>query len=148
MAAGLRLHPEKLEAFRRAFDRAVSEMTRPDDFEPFFTIDAAIELSMISEKLADELAALEPFGPQNEEPLFFAENVDVVKAIPVGGAHRRLILRQGGQRNGRSVEGIWFNAPEAALACSRFADLVFRLRWNYWNGSRRVQLVIADGSPA
>ncbi|MFO7839702.1 MAG: single-stranded-DNA-specific exonuclease RecJ [Desulfosalsimonadaceae bacterium] len=145
MAAGLRMKKEHLEGFREAFESAVSEMAAAEEFSPEIDIDAAIDFAMISDRLVNELESLQPFGPENEEPLFCVRDVDLVRAIPVGEGHRKLIVRQSGRGDGRTFEGIWFNMPEACKSGKNFAELVFRLRWNYWNGSKRVQLMIEDG---
>jgi single-stranded-DNA-specific exonuclease len=144
MAAGLSLSVENIEAFRKAFEQAVTGAAETTDLSPGIDIDASIDLAMISEQLADELERLAPFGPQNEEPLFAAKDIAVVKAFPIGQSHKRLFLRQG-PGSGKTIEAIWFNAPETCRKDARFAELVFRLRWNYWNGGKRMQLVITDG---
>ncbi|HMA67599.1 MAG TPA: DHHA1 domain-containing protein, partial [Desulfosalsimonadaceae bacterium] len=145
MAAGLRLQKNQLDGFREAFETAVSQMAGTDAFSAEIDIDAALDFAMISDQLVNELESLQPFGPENEEPLFCVRDVEVVRAIPVGEAHQKLIVRQPGRDRGKTLEGIWFNMPEACRSGTTFAELVFRLRWNYWNGSRRMQLVIEDG---
>jgi len=146
MAAGLRLDPGKLDGFREAFESVVSQMTSEVIFEPAIDIDYPLELDMISEQLTNELESLQPFGPENEEPLFCARNIAIVRAIPVGKGHQKLILKQRHSNTGKTLEGIWFNIPESCRSCSSFSELVFKLRWNYWNGEKRIQLMIEDGA--
>ncbi len=146
MAAGLRLDTTKLDGFREAFESVVSQMTEPNVFEPAIDIDYPLELDMISEQLTDEIESLQPFGPENEEPLFCARHIEIVRAIPVGTGHQKLILKQRHSNTGKTLEGIWFNIPESCRTCRDFSELVFKLRWNYWNGEKRIQLMIEDGA--
>ena len=145
MAAGLSLKSENLEGFRSAFESAISEMAGPEEPRPVLDIDAVLNLEMISERLVNELEALQPFGPENEEPLFCATDVAVARAIPVGQGHQKLILKQPNGSSSQTVEAIWFNMPEDCRSARHFSELVFKLRWNYWNGEKRMQLMIEDG---
>lgn len=144
MAAGFSLRSERLDKFREAFESAVSEITTADAFEPCVDIDCTLSLDMISEQLIDELESLQPFGLKNEEPLFYAESVDIVHARPVGQGHKRLVLRQRDSKTRKTIDGIWFNVPDEYQNIRHFARLVFKLRWNYWNGGRRIQVMIED----
>jgi len=146
MAAGLRLRSEQIDAFREAFETSASQMTGPDVLEPVVDIDAPLEMDMISEQLTNELEWLQPFGPDNEEPLFCARNIEIVRAIPVGKGHQKLLLKQRHSKTGRTIEGIWFNIPEACRSGKNLTELIFKLRWNYWNGDKRIQLIIEDGT--
>ncbi len=146
MAAGLSLHVEHLDEFKEAFESAVSEMAPADAFKPFLDIDYALKLDMISDGLIDELERLQPFGPKNEEPLFCANDIDIVHAKSVGQGHKRFILKQRHAKAQKTVEGIWFNIPDECQALSGFSQLVFKLRWNYWNGDKRAQLMIEEAS--
>lgn len=146
MAAGLSLKSENLAAFRSAFESAIVEMAGSEELAPVLDIDAVLNLEMISERLINELETLEPFGPENEEPLFCATDVTVARAIPVGQGHQKLILKQPNGRSNQTVEAIWFNMPEDCQSARHFSELVFKLRWNYWNGEKRMQLMIEDGA--
>lgn len=146
MAAGLSLQSEHLDEFREAFESAVSEMAPTEAFEPSLDIDYTLTLDMISNKLIDEIEQLQPFGPKNEEPLFCATDIDIVHARTVGQGHKRFILKQRHSKTQTPVEGIWFNMPDEYQSLNRFSHLVFKLRWNYWNGDKRVQLMIEEAS--
>ena len=147
MAAGFSLRSEDVDAFRNAFDAAVSAMATDEAFEPVLDIDYALNLDLISEQLIDELESLQPFGPKNEEPLFWTQAVDVVYARPVGQGHKRLVLRQQDSKTRKTIDGIWFNVPDEHKDAKRLDQMVFRLRWNYWNGDRRLQIIIEEAMP-
>ncbi|HMA86719.1 MAG TPA: single-stranded-DNA-specific exonuclease RecJ, partial [Desulfosalsimonadaceae bacterium] len=146
MAAGLSLKSERLDEFREAFEIAVSGMATPEAFEPCVYIDYPLPLDRISEQLINELERLQPFGPQNEEPLFCAKDIAVVNARPVGQGHQRLVLKQPAAKPHKPIDGIWFNVPTEYQDVRRFSQLIFKLKWNYWNGDRRMQMIIEQAS--
>jgi len=146
MAAGLSLKSEHLGAFRAAFESAIAGMAGPEALSPVLDIDAVLDIKMISERLINELETLQPFGPENPEPLFCATDLAVARAIPVGEGHQKLILKQPNGQSNQAVEAIWFNIPEDCRSARHFSELVFKLRWNYWNGEKRMQLMIEDGA--
>jgi single-stranded-DNA-specific exonuclease len=144
MAAGLTIKKENLIEFQQAFEEAVSRRVRPDHQMPKLTIDAEIDFADISAKLMDEIENISPFGIQNPEPLFMAGNIEVRSSKMVGQNHRKMVLAQGGGRSDKSINAICFNATENLLNGSAFARLAFRMRWNRWNDSKSIQLIIED----
>jgi single-stranded-DNA-specific exonuclease len=59
-----------------------------------------------------------------------------------------MMLRQPGKGAGASVRAIQFNADPGSATQTCFARMAFKLRWNRWNGSRTVQLVVENVAPA
>lgn len=137
MAAGLALPEGRIGEFTERFEAAVGCGAGPDTFVRKLPIDAEISLAEISENLLGEIDALRPFGEGNPEPLLMARSVRVLSASPVGGAHLRLRLRGGG----RVFNAIRFGAADAPPTSS-LGRMAFRLRWNRWQGTRRLQLVV------
>jgi single-stranded-DNA-specific exonuclease len=144
MAAGLTIRSEKLSEFQDAFEKAVTQMTCPEDWIPKLTIDAEIELADITENLIDEIERLNPFGTGNPEPVFAARNVTVVSSKLVGRNHRKMALIQDGISNAKPISAIRFNAAGPVQNQTFFARIAFRMRWNRWNNNRTIQLVVED----
>ena len=144
MAAGLTIKTENLVEFQHAFENTVKLMVQPDDTIPRLNVDTAIRFDDISEKLIDEIEALSPFGSENPEPLFMAQNIKVVSSKIVGKNHCKMLLLQDVQPSGRPVPAIRFNAEDSLLKETTFGRIAFRLRWNRWNGNKMLQLVIED----
>jgi single-stranded-DNA-specific exonuclease len=144
MAAGLTIKAENLIEFQRSFEKAVRRMPQSDDRRPRLTIDTQIHFDDISEVLIDEIETLSPFGNENPEPVFMAQNIKVVSSKIVGKNHRRMMLVQDVQPSGKPVPAICFNAEDNLLKETMFSRIAFRLRWNRWNGHKTIQLVIED----
>jgi len=144
MAAGLTIRTENLNEFQRAFEDAVKRMAPPDSLTPLLTVDSEIRLDDITERLVDEIEGLSPFGTENPEPVFMAQNIKVVSSKIVGKSHRKMMLVRDVQPSGKPVPAICFNAEDRLLLETTFSRIAFRLRWNRWNGNKLLQLVIED----
>ncbi len=144
MAAGLTIRAENLVEFQQAFENTVKRMARSDDLIPRLIIDTEINFDDISQRLADELEALSPFGTGNPEPLFTARNIKVVSSKIVGKNHCKMMLVRDVQPSGKPVPAILFNAEDNLLQKKTFTRIAFRLRWNRWNGNKSIQLIIED----
>jgi single-stranded-DNA-specific exonuclease len=144
MAAGMKIREEKIADFQSAFEEAVREASQPDDLLPRLQIDSELDFTAISPGLIDEMEALLPFGAGNPEPLFIASNIQVASSKIVGKNHRRMTLRQSFARGIPPLQAIQFNIDAGAAGQTRFEEIVFRLRWNRWNGKKSAQLIVED----
>jgi single-stranded-DNA-specific exonuclease len=143
-AAGLSLAVELIEPFRQHFEKTVAESTVPDDFTPTLTIDCKLNFKDINAALLDELVSLEPYGSGNPEPLFTAENIEVLSASVVGKTHRRMLLGQRGSDTRSRFNAIHFNIDPDKSVSERLKRIAFRLRWNHWKGKKTLQLIIEE----
>jgi single-stranded-DNA-specific exonuclease len=74
-AAGITLKAENVQKFRDRFEEVVKNSITPEMLIPQVEIDAELNFRDISPKLYRILRQFEPFGPENTNPVFFAENV-------------------------------------------------------------------------
>lgn len=77
-AAGMKISPERIEAFRRALNEVAKRKLREEDLVPVLQIDASLELEEITEELRKAWEALEPFGMGNPKPMFLLKGLQVV----------------------------------------------------------------------
>jgi single-stranded-DNA-specific exonuclease len=101
-----------------------------------------LDLNDISEELVDRVEAFSPFGVGNPEPLFMARDVVVASSAWIGDTHRRMTLRPASGSVDRHFRAIQFHAGARANAPNRFERLLFKLRWNRWNGAKTIQLLV------
>jgi len=144
MAAGLKIKTEKIDRFQKHFENTVLEMAEQKDFTPEISIDCQLDFNTISADLIDELELLEPFGAGNPEPLFRAENIEILSSKIVGQTHRRLVLRQSGHKPNKTVDAIQFNIDPRAPLAESYRQIAFRVRWNRWNNKKTEQIVIEE----
>ncbi len=145
-AAGMTLDASRVEDFRNRFDEIVRERVTEDMFQPEIRIDSAIRFSAIDAKFFRVLCRMEPFGPDNMQPVFAAYGVgDTGRSAIVKEKHLRLAVSQ----DGITFTGIAYNmADRAPLLKSGPVDIVFTLDENDWNGHRSLQLKIIDVKPS
>ena len=121
---------------------------------PELKLDGILRPSGCTADLVDALAALEPFGAGNPEPRFMLADVRVTYAKAVGADQSHVSLRVQGQGGGPQVGAIAFRAMQSDIGPTLLSrnpgalHLAGRVRADWWNGERRVQLQIDDVAQA
>lgn len=151
MAAGFTLD----EAKRAAFEAFLAERLGPlvpagGQVRPL-DIDAGLSVAGASAGLLEHLAAVEPFGRGNPEPVFALPAVRVRHARIVGRNHVRADLADGG---GKRLPAIAFRTAETPLGRALLETdgpalhVAGTLRADDWRGDGAVQFVVSDAAPA
>lgn len=133
-AAGVTLSQDNLQAFRERLCHIFKEI--PVEERRTLFLDAAVHLSEVTEKVAEEMSLLEPFGEGNKEPLFGAKELTVVNLRKVGSNHLKMFLRQ----NGSTVSAIGFDMGDAQILEGALIDAAFTPSINEWEGNKNLQL--------
>lgn len=147
-AAGLTLDPRRIREFRARLNDHADERLGPDDLRPRLRLDGALGFSAVTHRLANQLAALAPFGPANPRPVFCATGVDVVDGPRrLKERHFKMALRHGG-RVLRAIE--WRGAERHPFLEAHRApvDVAFAIEQNQFNGETHLELSISDIRPA
>ena len=74
-AVGLSMKEENIQAFAEGFEEYVAAHILPNQLEPHIDIDAEIEFADITPELVSMLKRFNPFGPDNQKPVFVSRNV-------------------------------------------------------------------------
>ena len=102
-AAGLSIPTENIEAFKQALRDNLKQTDMPCNV---LSVDALIDVSEINMELCEFLSELEPFGTDNELPIFALDNLRLESISPVGnGNHLRLTFSKGNTK----VQAMYFN---------------------------------------
>jgi single-stranded-DNA-specific exonuclease len=144
MAAGMKIREENIAGFQIAFEAAVRKVSQPEHLIPRLQIDSELNFAAISADLLNEMESLIPFGAGNPEPLFISSNLKVVSSKIVGKNHRRMMLRQSSARDVPPMQAIHFNVDDRTARLNSFEKMVFKLRWNRWNGKKAAQIIVED----
>ncbi len=144
MAAGLQLPADQIEPLWKHLDQVIAQTASAEDFLPKVYINHVLELSDIKPKLLDEITSLGPFGVQNPEPVFMANDVHVHKSSMVGKGHRRMLLSSSAHKKSKGLWAIQFNADPDSTHIDQFARIAYHLQWNRWNGNKSIQLLVSD----
>lgn len=145
-AAGMTLSETRVQEFRERFDQVVRERVTEEMFRPEIHIDTEIRFAELDDKFYRQLNRLEPFGPENLQPIFLARGVqDSGQSRIVKEKHLKFTVRQGG----KTMSGIGFSlASRMPLLQQGPVDLVFTLEENEWQGQKQMQLRVMDLRPA
>jgi single-stranded-DNA-specific exonuclease len=145
MAAGIQIKSEKYVLFKNAFEETIAGMTENTATEPCLEIDYELNFDMITDRLVDELSALQPYGPQNPEPIFASKHIEIVFSKIIGQNHRKIMIKQRNSSIASPVlSAMWFHADHDHLNKKYFKEMAYKLRKNYWNGNHSIQLIIED----
>ncbi len=145
-AAGFRLRPEHIDAFRDRFC-AVTAARRPEGPQPAeLVLDAEAPLSALTFGLLKDLDRLEPYGAANRRPLFLAGALEVEgEPRKVGGGERHLMFRV--RQNNVALKAIAFGMAdrvEELMSAGGACCLACTPKLNEWQGRRSVDLEVTD----
>lgn len=144
MAVGLTVPNGQLAALGTALDAAAHEQHLDERTASTVSVAATLPVTAVNRELFDSLAALAPFGPENEQPLFSVqpEQVSQVKAIGKTKDHLKFQLQTGKTR----LNAIQFGAGRYAdeLATARDVQVLGTIEDNVWQGRHSLQLMVKD----
>ena len=150
-AAGLALPVENVDALREQLQTAVGDALLPDALVPELDIDAHLDLREVTPRFWNVLKQFQPFGPDNDRPLFWGRGLRVVgQPTLVGAQKQHLRMRVQQDADGPTFPVIGFNLADrhaAALASVRRGrplDMAFEVDENEWNGRTSLQLRAED----
>ena len=137
-AAGLSLKESSYQDFKEAFEKHVTKTLKPEHKEPEVIYDYVIDPSFISQRNFRILNRFEPFGPDNPEPVFRLNKVQLEAVRLIGSEGKHLKARCHG------FDLIGFGFGEAIEHTKNKVDLLVTIGENNWNGKRQLQLQLKD----
>ncbi len=145
-AAGLTLPVANITAFQQRFEEVVSETIEEESLNPVLSVDMPITLDQITDKFYRVLHQMEPFGPDNKEPVFVAENLSLAgKVWVMKDKHIKFNVQQKG--NNRRITAVGFGMrdefEEMLNNCKNFR-MAFTVDENTYQGNSSLQLLIKD----
>ena len=147
-AAGLTLKEENYEAFKEAFEKAVSETITEEQKVEVLDLDAELDFADITSGFNNILKQFEPFGPQNMAPLFFTKNVmDRGYSRAVGAENEHLKLHMCTEKERLSeMNGIAFTlgCHSGYVSKGLAFDICYAIQENAWKGKVTLQLGVKD----
>ncbi len=139
-ACGLTIKAGNIVAFRGLMNAAAAEHLAGNDFIPRITPSVEVTLDRLNEENMQWLQRFEPFGPLNESPMFYSEDVALLSQPKVVG-DKHLKFTVGAP--GAGFDAIGFNLGylrEYVMERGRLARLAYYPEWNTFRGERKIQL--------
>ena len=145
-AAGLTLKPEKLNNFKKAFEDYVKENILPEQKSPFLNYDLELELNNLNPKFFRILNQMEPFGPQNSQPVFVTCNCRDAGGSRIVGNNKNHLKLDIIDEKGIRFKGIGFGMGYylKKIKMQKTFSLLYTLDENHYNGEVSLQLNVKD----
>lgn len=147
-AAGITLKTENVQKLRDRFEEVVRNSVAPEMLIPQIEIDTELNFRDITPKLFRILKQFEPYGPENMNPVFFAENVSdngYARLVGTDEGHLQLGLIQEDMPF-TVYRAIAFNqaAHLRNIKKGTAFDIAFTLVENTFRGITSLQLNVKD----
>jgi len=146
-AAGITLKKEDLHLFKEKLNAEVFSQVGRQVVEPQLEYDAQLNLAMIPGKFERVLKSCQPFGKENEAPLFFVEGLQPVSVrLLRGGQHLKMLLKEPQSNMIMDAIGFWQGRHHSIADNAREEqtglDILCYVEENRWNGRVTTQLRI------
>ena len=142
-AAGLTIHKDNIQEFKRRFISIANETIEDNDIYPKLQIDSNAGFKDLTFEFLESLSLLEPFGNENPPPIFYCEAKQMWPPKVVGKTHLKLFLEE----NDRFLEGIGFNMASrksSLLKKNLKLQIAFTPHVNNYLNKSSIQLQIRD----
>jgi len=144
-AAGMILHPEKLDDFKIAINKFADEIVNDEMLVREINIDAMVDINEVSESIYEYwrlLKNFEPYGPGNPEPVFLAPNVSISDVKTFGNNHLKFKIKS----NGVTVDAVGYGLGDlyGEFSGRERASVVFTFDEGNWNGQQVIQFKVKD----
>jgi len=153
-AAGLNIAPEKIDDFRRAFNRYACQHLPDEVLEAGIEIDADVALSQLDYQTVKMIEQMGPFGEGNPQVHLLARQLRLVcppRRIGQKGEHLQLTVAAKNDREPHLRQAAMFRAVgfgkarwEKKLLDAESFDLVFQPVINHFNGNTPVEMIVED----
>ncbi len=121
LAGGLMIKRNNIREFIDAFETIVNRLTTKEHFIKKIFIDKIVKFNEINKNFLQELSKLSPFGPANEEPLLFVNDILVSGIKSFGMNHLQLQVEQ----NNIAFEAVGFNIANKNIELGDSVNIAF-----------------------
>lgn len=141
LAAGLSLPIDKISLLKSRLEERIAAQLTPFDLQQKLQLAAELTLPELTRTFVDNLRRLEPFGNENEQPLFYIKKVVMVQGpMLLKDQHVKCNIFA----DGMVKPMIFFNRPDLyqrlqALGSDQF-DCAAYVTENHWNGNVNIEL--------
>jgi single-stranded-DNA-specific exonuclease len=145
-AAGLRVTPQNLSAFRQEFCRVATEKLSAAERCAELQVDAEASLQMLTRQTVEQIENLAPFGNGNSRPIFCASDVRLsggLKRMGSTGKHLSMMFDQYGVK----MRAVAFGGGDWEEELARVEgpmSIAFRPVINHFRGRSSVEIHLAD----
>ncbi|MCL2650623.1 MAG: single-stranded-DNA-specific exonuclease RecJ [Candidatus Azobacteroides sp.] len=146
-AAGLTLKEENLQTFISILEVYANENMIEEQMTQTLDIDINLKFNEITPRLVSDLKKMNPFGPENQKPVFCSFNVkDFGTSKLVGKELEHIKLELVDDSSDQIIQGIAFGMSRFGdhIKSTKPFDICYTLEENTYNGNTTIQLMIKD----
>jgi len=150
-AAGLSLRESNLNDFIERFSKITSDEITPEQMTPQVDIDLVIKLKDVTPSLMSDLKRMNPFGPDNEKPVFASYNVKdfgTSRIVGKDGTHLKLEVIDDSCSTPVHAIAFGMSEHEKNLKDNVPLDICYSIEENVYGGTTTIQLLIKDIRPS
>ncbi len=153
-AAGLAMDPALVPDFELAFETAVVGASTASVGRRRLDFDAELPVSQIDARFWAVLEQFEPFGAENDPPVFVSREITVAgipRRLGKTGDHLKFRVREGDSPSCDVIGfrmGPHFDVVSDAVSNRTALDIAYTVTENNWNGVRSLQLQLKDLKPS
>lgn len=144
-AAGFSISKDKYSEFVERVTQFAKDKLNGLENHPTIKIDALLDSKDISDQLMKLISQMEPFGVENEKPIFMLKNIEIVDPKIVGKDQNHLhFLVKTETGNRYSCIAFKLGKLIEQIIHLNHLDIVFSLENNTWKGHQSIQLQVID----
>ncbi|MCL5278929.1 MAG: single-stranded-DNA-specific exonuclease RecJ [Planctomycetes bacterium] len=145
MAAGLTIHPNKIEPFAADFESYAADHLQEEDIVARLDIDALVPLRQFTKETINQLDLLGPFGQGNPKPVFATKGVRLIAAprrVGTKGDHLQFAITD----NTATIRCVGFRMGhlEKKLLDNEYFNIAYEAQLNHYNGNTSVEFITTD----
>ncbi len=144
-AAGLKISPEKVDAFRACFNAHYKELYGETFAMPMLAIEEEVDFSDVADyTFLKELEMLEPFGIGNSEPIYSSTQVEITKVEPFGYGKKHIKLEVLDKKSGRRLHSKIWNTPDFPHKVGDSVNIAYNIEIDTYNNVSQISIKIKD----
>lgn len=145
MAVGISLEPNKVDTFRKKFNEVITQYQTEGLHGETIEIAGTLQKNEIDDALAYELETfLQPYGQQNEEPIFCVERVRFLNCTEFFGAEKRHFRFWIESAPNVWLSGIAWDMASRFPEKNRDIDILVKIAYDTWNNEKFLLMRLVD----
>ena len=136
-AGGFGLPTKNLAEFKKRLRDFAYQCLEPEHLKPLIKIDSQTSLEQLNTNLYQAIESLQPWGIENDVPIFWTPNVRIIEQNMLGKNSIKMTVGDGSS----TMKAIAWRWAEYFPLPTRL-DIAYKLTKNQWNGVETIELRI------
>jgi single-stranded-DNA-specific exonuclease len=140
-AGGFSFPSQNLESFKTRLSEFAHQCLETDHLKPLIKVDCQADFPQLTSEFYQKLEQLQPWGIENNTPIFWTPNVRILEQEKVGKNHLKVTVGQNLAGQIHTFKAIAWRWSEY-LPLPSLLDIAYKLKENNWNGETNIELEI------